>query len=235
VDGKKIPLNEEAYYRIKQMLFNRKIVSGQRLVHKDLSDALKISRTPIINALSRLKNEGFLTLENYRGFYVKPLDIQEAKDLFGIREALETYAIEQAINLASDRDIETLEELARSHGQYMPPYYDHQKLIKDMKFHLHIGWMSRNQLLLNQLKINLEHDHLRFQLETNLDARRMLPAAQQHSDLVEKLKGKDILGCIKILRSHIRASRDGVIEALSKGEQSYMEPQSRGEERLPSL
>jgi DNA-binding GntR family transcriptional regulator len=212
-------LDWEAYQKIKQMLFNRKIVPGQRLVHKDLTSMLKMSRTPIINALNRLEHEGFLILESHRGFYVKPLTAQEITDLCGVREALEIYAIEQAIQLANDGDVETLEELARNHAQHMPPYYDHQKLIIAQKFHLQIASMGRNQLLVNQLKINIEHDYLRFRLE-GIDVGRMSSAAQEHLDLVEKFKKRDLQGCIDTLRHHIRASRDAVIEALSKTEES---------------
>lgn len=52
-------LIEEAYNKIKQMIFQQTLVSGQRLIYQDLSKILNMSRTPIINALNRLEQEGF--------------------------------------------------------------------------------------------------------------------------------------------------------------------------------
>ena len=99
---------DNAYHQIKQMIMRRKVIPGQRLVYRDLSEALNMSRTPIINALYRLEREGYLVSEAYRGFYVKPIDIQEAWDLYGVREALEVYSIEQAIEKAEPSDIRNL-------------------------------------------------------------------------------------------------------------------------------
>ena len=87
-------MNEKAYQNIKQMIFNKNLGPGQKLVYKDLCKTLKMSPTPIIHSLCRLEQEGFLSSEPFRGFYIKPLDPQEAWDLYGVREALETYAIE---------------------------------------------------------------------------------------------------------------------------------------------
>lgn len=87
-------LIEEAYRKIKEMIFEQKFASGQRLVSKDLVDTLNMSRTPIINALNRLVQDGFVGFEGFRGFYIRPIDHQEVWDAFGVREALEAYTVE---------------------------------------------------------------------------------------------------------------------------------------------
>jgi DNA-binding GntR family transcriptional regulator len=58
-------LIEEAYRKIKQMIFEQKLVPGQRLVNKDLGQLLNMSRTPIINALNRLVQDGFVGFETH--------------------------------------------------------------------------------------------------------------------------------------------------------------------------
>ena len=97
---------EEAYRKIKQMIFDQKLIPGQRLVNQDLGDKLNMSRTPIINALNRLVQDGFVAFESFRGFYVRPIDLKEVWDAFGVREALEVYTVEQAIKLSDDGDIQ---------------------------------------------------------------------------------------------------------------------------------
>ena len=211
-------LIEEAYNKIKQMIFQQRLIPGQRLVYRDLSKILNMSRTPIINALNQLDQEGFVVSESFRGFYVKPIDFQEAWDLLGVREALETYAVGQAIQRADARDIEILEEKLRKHEQYIPNYYNRKKFLLDAEFHIQIAAMTKNQLLKKLLKMNLEHVYLRFRLD-NADPHRMLPAVKEHRKLVERMKKKDILGSIEMIRIHLRRARDHILNCLSKEEE----------------
>jgi DNA-binding GntR family transcriptional regulator len=207
-------LIEAAYSRIKQMIFQQELIPRQRLIYRDLSNILNMSRTPIINALNRLEQEGFVVSESFRGFYVKPIDIQEAWDLFGIREALEVYAIDQAIYHAEPGDIEILTEKLRNHEQYMPDRYDKKKAVLDAGFHLQIAAMSSNRVLVDMLKINLEHIYLRYVWDA-IDTRRMPFAVQEHYKLVEKIKQKDVLGGIETMRLHVRKAREVIIAGIS--------------------
>jgi len=210
-------LMEDAYYRIKHLIFNQTLVPGQRLVYDDLARMLNMSRTPIINALNRLEQQGLVVSESYRGFYVRPMDFQEAWDAFGLREAIETYAVEQAIQKADAEDMKKLEEKLYEHENYKPSYYDRKKIFLDATFHLQIAEMAKNRILKWHLKINLEHVYLRAKLD-KYDISRMENAANEHHLLVKKMKNKDILGSIETMRNHIISSRDHVIACLSDNE-----------------
>lgn len=205
----------EAYHKIKQMILQQKVAPGQRLVYTDLCKALGMSRTPIISALTRLEEEGFLVSEPFRGFSVKPIDLKEAWDLFGVREALETYAVEQAIEAGDDEGFQALEERLVSHEQYNPGYYDRKRFKLDADFHIQIAVMSRNRVLERLLRSNLEHVYLRYRLE-GADTTRMAPAVREHHELLEKMKKRDIRGSVDIMRLHIRRARENILASLSK-------------------
>jgi len=208
---------EEAYRKIKQMIFDQKLVPGQRLVNQDLGDTLNMSRTPIINALNRLAQDGFVAFESFRGFYVKPIDLQEVWDAFGVREALEVYTVEQAIKLSDDGDIQELENKLREHADYHPHYYTRKKFLLDSEFHLQIAVMAKNKVLKWLLKRNFEHIYLRARLE-DYDIQRMPVAVEEHYRLVRKMKNKDIIGTIELMRNHIQKARDLVIRSLAEEE-----------------
>jgi len=210
-------LIEEAYLQIKQMIFNQKIVPGQRLINRDLCNMLNMSRTPIINALNRLAQEGFVDCENFSGFYVKPIDLQEVWDAFGVRQAIEVYAVEQAIKIADANDMAVLEEKLREHEEYKPHYYTQKKFLLDSEFHLQIATIARNRVLKWVLKRNYEHIFLRARLD-NYDPQRMESSAQEHRKLVEGMKKKDIQRSIEIMKRHIQKARDLVIQCLSTDE-----------------
>ena len=128
--------SEEAYRRIKQLIFDQKLVPGQKLIYDDLARLLHMSRTPLINALNRLEQQGLVVSESHRGFYVRPMDLQEAWESFGLREALELYSVQQAVLKATEEDIERLDLSAARYDEYKPHYFDRRKLSLDAVFHL---------------------------------------------------------------------------------------------------
>jgi DNA-binding GntR family transcriptional regulator len=210
-------LIEDAYRKIKQMIFEQKFAPGQRLVYEDLGELLHMSRTPVINALNRLEQEGFVASESFRGFYLRPIDPQEVWDAFGVREALEVYAVEQAIHSGDKEGFALLEDKLHAHEVYTPHYYTRKKLQMDSQFHLQIAKMAKNQVLRYLLKRNFEHVFLRARLD-HYDPGRMKTAAEEHHRLLERMKKKDILGSIEILRNHIHKARDHVIKCLTQEE-----------------
>ncbi|MBU2497705.1 MAG: GntR family transcriptional regulator [Proteobacteria bacterium] len=210
-------LIHEAYRKIKQMIFEQKLAPGQKLVYEDLGKLLHMSRTPIINALNRLEQDGFVASETFRGFYVKPIDLQEVWDAFGVREALEAYAVEQAIKMADADDMALLEEKLRDHENYMPHYYTRKKFLMDSEFHLQIADMAKNTVLKYLLKRNFEHIFLRARLD-NYDPKRMPVSAQEHRRLFERVKKKDIMGSVEMVRTHVQRARDHVIRCLTHDE-----------------
>lgn len=208
-------LIEDAYRKIKQLIYQQQLIPGQRLVYDDLAKMLEMSRTPIINALNRLEQQGLVVSESYRGFYVKLMDVQEAWDAFGIREALETYAVKQAIEHTTPADFAELEKKLIAHEAYTPNYYDRKKIFLDAQFHLQIAQMTGNRILKWHLKTNMEHVYLRADL-SNYDMQRMAISPQQHRELVTRMKNKDTIGSIEIIRKHIQEGRDCTIACLSK-------------------
>ena len=205
---------QRAYLQIKQLMFEQRLVPGQRLLTRELSHMLNMSKTPIINALNRLEQEGFVASETFYGYYLKPIDAKEIMDACEVREALEQKAIKLAITLAKDEQMTVLEEKFYAHEQYMPHKYDKHKFLLDAQLHLQIATMSGNEVLKYLLRRNLEHIILRVRLD-DYDPQRMASSAKEHHELVEGMKRKDILGCSEIIRTHIERGRDHVLKCLS--------------------
>ena len=210
-------LIEDAYRNIKQLIFDQKLVPGQRLVYDDLAKMLKMSRTPVINALNRLEQQGLVVSESRRGFYVRRMDLGEAWDAFGVRDALETYAVEQAILKASEADYQKLEEKILEFENYKPPYYNRKKIFLDAAIHIQIAEMSGNKILKWHLKMNLEHIYLRAKVD-NYDLERIENFNTDHHLLLKKMRNKDIIGSIETIRKHIQTARANVMACLSDSE-----------------
>src|SRR6478736_6296582 len=102
-------LSARAYSQIKNLILSNEVLPGQKLHHQELSERLGVSRTPVREALTRLVQEGYVSLLPNRGFTCKEIRLQEAVELYELREVLEVFAVQKAIENLTD---ETLTELS---------------------------------------------------------------------------------------------------------------------------
>jgi DNA-binding GntR family transcriptional regulator len=207
-------LTEKAYQNVKRMIFEQKLAPGQKLTYGELSKTFNMSPTPVINALHRLEREGMVVSAPFKGFYVKRIDYQEAWDLFGVREALETYAVEQAITVADPEELLLLEEKMAEHAAYKPKVYDRKRFMLDAEFHIQLASMTRNQVPTRQLSTIFEHFYTRFKFDT-VPLDRLESAAGEHRAILEKIKRKDTNGSRDAMRIHVQNARNHIIQIVS--------------------
>lgn len=84
-----------AYLRM--AILRGEIKSKEPLRQDKIAEELGLSKIPIREALVQLKAEGLVTLHLNRGAYVSTLNAAEAAEIYTIRIALETVALESAI------------------------------------------------------------------------------------------------------------------------------------------
>jgi DNA-binding GntR family transcriptional regulator len=86
-------LKERAYGEIKKRILAGGCAPGSFLSERQLALQLGVSKTPVRAALSRLEQEGFVTISPQQGVIVRDLSIHEIADQYEIRVALETFVV----------------------------------------------------------------------------------------------------------------------------------------------
>ncbi|MFN8163538.1 MAG: GntR family transcriptional regulator [Solirubrobacterales bacterium] len=113
-----VPRNAPArlfvYAALRDAIVRAELEPGARLSENELADQLGVSRTPIREALGRLRDDRLVEVLPQRGTFVSRISIQAVTDAQFIREALECAAIRPAAERAGDEDLATLEENLRS-------------------------------------------------------------------------------------------------------------------------
>ncbi len=90
---KKSTLQNKAYDYIKDKIICCEYKPGAMLNEELLCDTLKISRTPIREAIGKLEQDGLLVVKPKKGILVKPISIEDVNNVFELRILYETYAI----------------------------------------------------------------------------------------------------------------------------------------------
>jgi DNA-binding GntR family transcriptional regulator len=74
-------LAEQVYATLKTQIHDFELVAGDRFSEAELGQRLGMSRTPVREALFRLRNEGFLDVEPKLGWFVMPIDFGRPEQL----------------------------------------------------------------------------------------------------------------------------------------------------------
>ncbi|MGE0717992.1 MAG: GntR family transcriptional regulator [Alphaproteobacteria bacterium] len=226
-------LADRAYEQLRAMAITYQFRPLERLAEADLVKRLKVSRTPIREALNRLVTEGFLTFTPNRGFQCRPLDAKEIFDLYEVRRALEATAASLAVERASDAELDELEAfLTRSRSA--PADASVVDLVRyDEEFHERIATLSRNGELLRILQnINAR---IRFCRWIDMENGRRTATQNEHAEMLAALRARDAGRCVAAMHSHIARRLDQIVDVIREGYAriymgAYTQPRaSRGE------
>ena len=86
-------LAEAVYTQLKAQIHDFELVPGDRFSEVELGTQLGVSRTPVREALFRLRNEGFLDVESKTGWFVRPIDFDRLEQLYDLRVVVELASV----------------------------------------------------------------------------------------------------------------------------------------------
>ena len=217
-------LSVRVYTQIKNLILCNQVMPGQKLYHQELSDRLGVSRTPVREALTRLVQEGYVSFLPNRGFTCKEIRLQEAEELYDLREALEAFAVEKAVENVSDDALDNLSRKMNFYGADVDRRFSRERLIYDQDLHLEIARIAGNETLIRALTQVFERIILKRRTDGLYDPARGLTAHQEHLELIQAMKRRDAAQAVTILRAHIRAGKENVLADLRQ-RQHLREPQ----------
>jgi DNA-binding GntR family transcriptional regulator len=198
---------------LRALIIEGTLAPGARLNERALCDRLRVSRTPLREAFRVLASEGLIELTPNRGAQVVALSEQDVQDAFELMGALEALAGELACaRITADETAQikalTFQMLACRARRDLPAYYRLNRQIHDR-----INVAARNRALAEAYaKQNLRIQNLRFR--SNFDEEKWAKAARQHEAMVEALEARDGPRLASILRDHLRAKCDAVLEGV---------------------
>ena len=103
---------EKAYRRIEEMIVMRELSPGTMISEGQLGTELGCGRTPVREALQRLKLEGYVDVHPRRGALVTSVDVLKQLELLEVRRSLEDLMARLASVRATGVERRRLTELA---------------------------------------------------------------------------------------------------------------------------
>jgi DNA-binding GntR family transcriptional regulator len=147
IDRSHSRLAGEVYDRLVQALVQGTVNPGDRLIQDRLAEELDVSRTPVRDALLRLKEEGVVEPSGRRGYVVRSLSESDLRDLYGARDAVEGHAAAIVAGLGENELDELRAALVRATARKLRSSRD--SFEANRSFHRTIVELTGNSYLLN--------------------------------------------------------------------------------------
>ena len=142
-------LIDQVHDRLVAAIVSGRLESGQKLTQETVAEMLGVSRQPVSHALQILKRRGLLIEQGKRSLAVAPMDGILVRDLYQVREALDSLAASLAAqrvrnNVAMQEECAEL-EAALTVGRALPHDADLGELVNaDVTFHSILHRLSGN-------------------------------------------------------------------------------------------
>lgn len=184
-------LSDSAYRDIKRRILDLRLPPGTAFTEGELVADLGLSKTPIRDALARLRQEGLVEAIARSGYRVTPVTIKDARDLMSLRTLLEGEAAALAASRGTELGLlKELEDLCMT--SYEPGDRDSivNFLTANHEFHLAVAQLSGNWWLAETLRQVLEQlervMHVGLALTSRADE-----IVHEHKDLVTAILSGD--------------------------------------------
>ncbi|MDG4823144.1 GntR family transcriptional regulator [Asanoa sp. WMMD1127] len=96
---------------LRRAILDGTLPAGSRLVQADIAARLRVSTTPVREALRDLASEGLIRLDAHRGAVVRETSVHEVREIYLIRRLLEPEAVRQAALSLTPETLAALERL----------------------------------------------------------------------------------------------------------------------------
>lgn len=106
-----LTLKDQVYNYISEEIYSGNLKADEKINEKNIINNLKISRTPVREALIQLASEGYIENIPRRGFIVKHLDEAKIAEIYSLLGILDGFAARLAYEKLNEKDFRTMDML----------------------------------------------------------------------------------------------------------------------------
>jgi len=200
---------ELVYTVIRQGILDGTYEQGARLGEVELATSLKVSRTPVREALRRLLSDGLIETVPNQGSRVRRWEPTQLFELFSVRALLEGNSAGLAAARVTGDDVNVMTKLCRQmESAARPgPRQDLGKVASlDEEFHEMIHVASGNSLLPNLIR-GLVQIPAVMRAAMDDTPKRLIQSMRQHQEILGALRTGDAAWAEAAMRSHVLSAR----------------------------
>jgi DNA-binding GntR family transcriptional regulator len=182
---------------------------GTSLVEQDIARELRLSRTPVREALLRLRLEGLVKIIPRGGIYVEEANVQTIRDVTEVRLVLEECLIRLAVDRCPDALLAEFEAWLKKLEPVWSQLPPRQWLERDDEFHQFLYRAGGNQILAGHLTL-LRRKSVLFWSQLGERHNSLEGIIGDFRAIVAALRARDAEQCVAIISRHVLADLDRI-------------------------
>lgn len=216
---------EQAYGELRRRVLSGALPAGSRIAQHELAADLRMSITPLREAIRRLSSEGLVELDAHRNVRVAPMSAAEARELLEVRLSLEPAAVELAAARRTEADAGVMRAAA---ARLLPVTrrWGEDAILAHHEFHRALYAASHNRTMIRVLDdLWAKSDRYRrlgVELPTG-DGPRTTDH-RQHHEMLELVLAGDGAAAAQLARTHIRHSLTASVTAVLEAREQHHDP-----------
>jgi DNA-binding GntR family transcriptional regulator len=199
---------DTAYRELKALLLDGAFPLNARLGEERLGTLLRVSRTPVREALRRLYTEGLVEPHAEGGFRPWVPDVTVMRHLYEVRAGLELQALQRPGRHGTRHDpaiVEPLRDRWRQLAAGPAPAPDPNFVLLDESFHVSLASAAGNGVLVDMLR--QVNDRIRLvRMHDFLTQGRIDDTIAEHLDLAQLVLDGDVVTAEARFTSHLAHS-----------------------------
>ena len=203
-------LGDHAYERLLDMMLAGNLPAGTVLQERRLAESLKISRTPVREALGRLEFEGLVTRRFNRLPTVRQLSIDEFVDILNVRKILEVEAGTLAagrVDPQRAREVrDAVRELLESEHRTVARQWEINEMVHGL-----ICETSGNHLLAEMARELRRRTHM---FDMRRIPSRFHESQEEHLEMIDAVVAGDAARARQVLAMHIDNVKRSIVDTL---------------------
>jgi DNA-binding GntR family transcriptional regulator len=209
-------LVDEAYGRLKKDILSSRLQPGFQSLVPDIAMRLRMSRTPVHEALIRLEADGLVELIPRRGVRVTPISIDDMREVYEILTALEPEAAALIAQRSIDpRSLKQLEQLTRNMEESMKSNDLDAWARADDTFHRKLLEIANNRRMSQIVSRLLDQTH-RVRLVTLRMRKPPWRSTRDHEEILHHISTGDANAARRAFRTHRQRAAQELLSILKE-------------------
>ena len=207
---------EMAYKAIRQRILDNVYPAGHRALEQEYADELRLSRTPVREALLKLAGEGLVEVIPRHGTRVLPVSTEDMREIYQMLTALEPMAAELVANKKLPAaDLKPLIEASRDMSAALKADKLDAWAEADERYHRLLIALAGNRLLAEAVQGLWDRAHRARMVTLRLRPKPMHSTAE-HNAIVEAIRGGDAKQAASLYRAHRERGSSELLAILDR-------------------
>lgn len=191
-----------AYRNLRENIINLKLAPGETISDVEIAEKLSVSRTPVREAINKLKEESdIIEIFPQRGMRVSLIDTDTVNEAKFLRMTIEMKIIEIVCENIKEEELNNLKENIQLQKFYLEQKNANKIMLLDNSLHKYLFKISGKEKIYKLIQgLQIHYDRVRNLENVGTHLNKIV---EDHIKLIEYIDKKDVEDAKEILNKHL--------------------------------